>query len=81
MTVQPPAHAEILRQRRFDSTDLRALRTFKRSRMRLILEVNASRLAHLMAPDDDRPLCRCSEYDDEAQLFCAFDRVALALAR
>jgi hypothetical protein len=81
MTVREIEGAEVLRRCVTDSTELRALRTHRRGRLRLFLEVNASRLERLLAPDDDRQLYRCTEFQSEAELLSTFERAALALAR
>lgn len=81
MTDRAPADAEVLRHRAFEAADLRALRSRRRGKVRLILEVSHARLARLLDPDDERLLYRCSEYPTEAELFSTFDRVAAALAR
>jgi hypothetical protein len=80
--TQPVAPlAEVMRERICEGGEVRALKSSRRGRVRLLLEVDLGRLARLLAPDDDRPLSRLSEYDTEDELFLAFDRVAAALAR
>jgi myo-inositol catabolism protein IolC len=81
MTTHSPQDAEVLRQQDFEAMEVRALRAHRRGRIRLLLEVNASRLASLLAADDDRQLYRCTEFDNEAELLSAFERAATALAR
>jgi len=81
MTQLVPAEAEVMRERICEGGEVRALRSSRRGRVRLMLEVSIGRLAELLAPDDDRQVSRCSEFDSEAELFVAFDRVAAALAR
>jgi hypothetical protein len=82
MTRLMPLHAEVLRQQDFEATELRALKSSRRGKVRLFLEVNASRLAALFdADDDDGGFYRCSEFASEAELFSAYDRAAAALAR
>jgi hypothetical protein len=80
MTVRAPPNAEILLKRDFERTELRALRATRRGRVRLFLEVNATRLSELLDPDDDRQLYRCTEFDTEPELVAAFERAAGALA-
>ncbi len=75
-----PTNSQILLQRDFDRAELRALRSERRGRVRLFLEVNASRLADLLDPDDDRQLYRCTEFATEPELVAAFERAAGALA-
>ena len=83
MTTRAPNDAEVLEHRCFETADLRALKTSRRGRIRLLLEVNASRLARLLDLDldDDHERVRCSEYATEAELFSAFERAAFALSR
>ena len=81
MTQVRVAKAEVVREQVSEDGEVRALKAARRGRVRLLLEVNLGRLAHLLAPDDDRQLYRCSEYRSEAELLSAFDRVAAALAR
>ncbi|MGI5860443.1 MAG: hypothetical protein ACOX6T_00130 [Myxococcales bacterium] len=81
MTIRSPSNAQVIRHETFDATELRALRAHRKGKMRLLLEVNASRLSSLLAADDDRQLYRCTEFDSEAELLSAFERAALALAR
>ena len=78
--VRAPLDAEILMQRDFESTELRALKAQRRGRVRLFLEVNASRLAEFLDLDDDRQLYRCTEFATEPELVAAFQRAAGALA-
>lgn len=73
--------AEVVREQRTEQGTVRALRADRRGRVRLLLELNFSRLARFLSPEDDRQLVRCSEYATEAELLTAFDRVAAALAR
>jgi hypothetical protein len=80
MTIRAPTNAEVLRRRTIDSTEVRALKTLRRGRVTLLLEINASRLRALLAADDDRPLYRCTEFDTEAELLTAFERVSMAVA-
>jgi hypothetical protein len=79
MTQLVPSQAEVMRERICEGGEVRALKSSRRGRVRLLLEVNLGRLAELLAPDDDRELSRLSEFDSEADLFVAFDRVAAAL--
>ncbi len=72
---------QVLRERAFPTTELRALRAQRRGRVRLILEVSTSALVRLLDPDEDRDLIRESEYATEDELFSAFERAATALAR
>jgi hypothetical protein len=81
MTQKRVANAEVVRQQVSEQGEVRALRASRRGRVRLLLEVNFGRLAELLAPDDDRQLYRCSEYDSEAELLSAYDRAAAAMAR
>lgn len=81
MTQPIVSLAEVVREQMSEGGDVRALRASRRGRVRLLLEVNLGRLAHLLAADDDRQLYRCTEFDSEAELLSAFDRAAAALAR
>ncbi|MBI5548554.1 MAG: hypothetical protein HY901_32120 [Deltaproteobacteria bacterium] len=83
MTQKPivTSHAEVVREQLTEAGEVRALRSARRGRVRLLLELNFSRLARFLAPDDDRQLYRCTEYDSEAELLVAFERAAAALAR
>jgi hypothetical protein len=82
MTQLVPTAAEVMRERICEGGEVRALKSSRRGRVRLLLQVSLGRrLAALLAPDDDRERSRCSEFDTEAELFLAFDRVAAALAR
>lgn len=74
-------HAEIVREHISDGGEVRAFKAKRRGRVRLLLEVNFGRLAHLLSPDDDRQLYRCTEFQSEMELLSAFDRVAATLAR
>jgi hypothetical protein len=81
MTKPRVESAEVVRQKVCEGGEVRALRAARRGRVLHLLEVNLGFLADLLAPDDDRELYRCSEFDSEAELLVAFDRVAAALAR
>lgn len=73
--------AEVVREQRTEAGVVRALRADRRGRVRHLLELNFSRLARFLAPDDDRQLYRCTEFATEAELLSAYDRAAAALAR
>lgn len=75
-----PSNSQVLLQREFERAELRALKSERRGRVRLFLEVNASRLADLLDPDDDRQLYRCTEFASEPELVAAFERAAGALS-
>ncbi|HEY3450086.1 MAG TPA: hypothetical protein VGK67_27280 [Myxococcales bacterium] len=81
MTERVVSKAEVVREQSTEQGTVRALRADRRGRVRLLLELNFSRLARFLSPEDDRQLYRCSEYATEAELLVAYDRVAAALAR
>jgi hypothetical protein len=78
MTVRAPRNAQVLLLKEFAEAQLRALKAEKKGKVRLLLEVNASRLARELGLDEEST--RFSEYDSEAELFSAFHRAAGALA-
>lgn len=78
MNLRAPIDAEVIRRGRFDATEVRALRALRRGKVQHLLEIDAGRLARLLAQDDDRELYRCTQFDTEAELLQAFDRVSLA---
>ncbi len=79
MTIRAPKNAQVLLLKEFAEAQLRALKSERKGRVQLLLEVNASRLLRQLGLDGDGS--RFSEYETEAELFSAFNRAAGALGR
>jgi len=81
MTQRVVSKAKVVREMSTEQGAVRALRAERRGHPRLLLEVSFRGLARFLAPDDDRQLYRCTEFQTEAELLEVFDRVAASLAR
>jgi len=79
MTFSTPKGSQVIKSHTSHAMALRALRVQHRGRERLLLEVDTANLQGLLADDDDRPLYRCSEFENEPELMRAFDRAVAVM--